>query len=96
MNYRTQNYNSNNNFQNAQQMKQQEIINNIASLIQQVGNPDMIIQQLTNQNPQATNLINQMRNSKMNPQEFVVQYAKQNNIDLEPILRGLQQKGIRL
>lgn len=96
MNYRTQNYNSNNNFQNAQQMKQQEIINNIASLIQQVGNPDMIIQQLTNQNPQATNLINQMRNSKLNAQEFVVQYAKQNNIDLEPILRGLQQKGIRL
>jgi hypothetical protein len=37
-----------------------------------------------------------MQQSGMNPKDFVLQFAKQNNIDLSPIISQLNQRGIKL
>ena len=47
-------------------------------------NPNQIIQNIASQNPQARVLLNQIQQSGMSPQQFMKQYAKQNNIDLSP------------
>lgn len=48
------------------------------------ANPNQIIQNIVSQNPQARVLLNQIQQSGMSPQQFMKQYAKQNNIDLSP------------
>ena len=48
------------------------------------ANPNQIIQNIVSQNPQAKVLLNQIQQSGMSPQQFMKQYAKQNNIDLSP------------
>lgn len=44
-------------------------------------NPQQIMQNMMNNNPQAQTVFNQMRQSGMSPKQYVMQYAKQNNID---------------
>ena len=44
-------------------------------------NPQMIQQALFQQNPQMQVIYNQMIQSGLSPVQFVMQYAKQNNID---------------
>ena len=44
-------------------------------------NPQMIQQALFQQNPQMQVIYNQMQQSGLSPVQFVMQYAKQNNID---------------
>lgn len=74
----------------------QMLINNIANMLHMTNNPNQIIEQMIRTNPQANILLNQMKNSGMTPQQYVMQYAKQNNINIQPILNGLSQKGIKL
>ena len=75
-------------------------MNNIANLIIQMmtngQNPNQVIQQLVQQNPQAQVILNQMQQSGMSMKDFTLQYAKQNNINLQPILNTLSQRGIKL
>ena len=59
-------------------------------------NPNQLLQQMINQNPQAQILYNQMQQSGMSAKDFTMQYAKQNNINLQPILNTLSQRGIKL
>ena len=66
------------------------IINNIIQMLNY--NPNDLIKQ----NPQAQVLINQMQQSGMNIKDFTLQYAKQNNINLEQIINALSQRGIKL
>ena len=71
--------------------------NNIINFIlQSAGNPQQIVQQIINQNPQAKILMNQMQQSGMSVRDFTLQYARQNNINLQPILQQLNQYGIKL
>ena len=71
--------------------------NNIINFIlQSAGNPQQIVQQIINQNPQAQILMNQMQQSGMSMRDFTLQYARQNNINLQPILQQLNQYGIKL
>lgn len=44
-------------------------------------NPQMIQQALFQQNPQMQVIYNQMQQSGLSPVQFVMQYARQNNID---------------
>lgn len=73
----------------------------------QIGrNPKQIIQQVQQmaiQNPQMQQMLNQMqvtnnqmKQSGMSPKQYVKQYAKQNNIDLQPMLQMMNQLGIKL
>lgn len=75
-------------------------MNNPMQLIMQVlmsgGNPQAVINQIARQNPQAATLLNQMNNSGMNPKEFAMQYAKQNNINPQPLINMLSKRGIKL
>lgn len=71
--------------------------NNIINFIlQSAGNPQQVVQQIINQNPQAQILMNQMQQSGMSMRDFTLQYARQNNINLQPILQQLNQYGIKL
>ena len=71
--------------------------NNIINFIlASAGNPQQVIQQMIAQNPNAQILMNQMQQSGMSMRDFTLQYAKQNNINLQPILQQLNQHGIKL
>lgn len=71
--------------------------NNIINFIlQSAGNPQQVLQQMINNNPQAKILMNQMQQSGMSVRDFTLQYARQNNINLQPILQQLNQYGIKL
>lgn len=74
--------------------------NNMANAIIQIltngQNPNQVLQQMISQNPQAQILFNQMQQSGMSIKDFTLQYAKQNNINLQPTLNILSQKGFKL
>ena len=71
--------------------------NNIINFIlQSAGNPQQVVQTMINQNPQAKILMNQMQQSGISMRDFTLQYARQNNINLQPILQQLNQYGIKL
>ena len=65
------------------------IINNIIQMLNY--NPNDLIKQ----NPQAQILFNQMQQSGMSVKDFTMQYARQNNINLEQIINVLSQRGIK-
>lgn len=74
--------------------------NNIVNLIMQMmtngQNPNQVVEEIISKNPQAQILFNQMKQSGMSTKDFTLQFAKQNNINIEPILNTLSQKGIKL
>lgn len=71
--------------------------NNIINFIlANASNPQQVIQNMIAQNPQVQVLFNQMKQSGMSMRDFTLQYAKQNNINLQPILQQLNQCGIKL
>jgi ABC-type branched-subunit amino acid transport system substrate-binding protein len=74
-------------------------MNNIVNMITQImmngQNPNQIVQQMIQQNPQAQVLFNQMQQSGMSIKDFTMQYAKQNNLNLEQIINVLSQRGIK-
>lgn len=71
------------------------LVNTIIQIMSNGQSPNQIIQQILNQNPQAQILFNQMNQSGMSPKEFTMQYAKQNNINIDAILNSLMQRGIK-
>lgn len=74
--------------------------NNIVNLIMQMitngQNPNQVVEQVINKNQEAQVLFNQMKQSGMSIKDFTLQYARQNNINIEEILNMLSQKGIKL
>ena len=60
------------------------------------GNPQAHVQQIMQSNPQAQAIVTQMKQSGMTPKQFLNQYARQNNIDLTPMINLLGQNGIRI
>lgn len=77
-------------------MNQQQLINNIAYILQGGGNPQQIIENMVRQNPNSQVILNQMQQSGMSPKDFVLQYARQNNINISQIVQSLSQRGIKL
>ena len=74
--------------------------NNIVNLIMQMmtkgQNPNQVVEQIISKNPQAQVLFNQMKQSGMSIKDFTLQFARQNNINIDQILNTLSQKGIKL
>lgn len=70
-------------------------INNIMNFITNGQNPNQIVQQMIQQNPQAQILFNQLQQSGMSAKDFTLQYARQNNVNIQPILNILSQRGIK-
>lgn len=74
----------------------QNVIASILQIMQTGNNPDVLLNNLAKQNPQVRALLNQKRQNNMSYQDLVVQLAKQNNINLTPILQGLNNNGIKM
>ena len=70
--------------------------NNIFQLLLRGMNPNQIMQQMIQQNPQAQVVLNQMKQSGMTPEQYAQQLAKQNNVDLNPMLNILRQRGSKI
>lgn len=59
------------------------------------NNPQQIEQMILQQNPQLQVVYNQMKQSGMRPMDFVMQYARQNNINTNVINQiANQMKGM--
>lgn len=59
------------------------------------GNPQQAMQQMIKSNPQMNAILNQAKQSGMPMKDFVMNYAKQNNIDINPMLNALKQRGYK-
>lgn len=59
------------------------------------ANPQQMVEQIASQNPQAQAMLNQMKQSGMTPQQFTMQYAKQHNIDINPLLDMMKKNGLK-
>lgn len=74
--------------------------NNLMSVVLQMlgngQNPNQIIQNAISQNPQVNAIFNQMRSSGMSMKDFTLQFAKQNNVNLQPVIAMLNQRGYKL
>lgn len=70
--------------------------NNILQMLMSGQNPQMVMQNIIRQNPQAQVVLNQMQQSEMTPQQFVMQLAKQNNVNLGPMINMLRQRGYKI
>lgn len=69
--------------------------NNIMQMLMSGMNPQMIMQNIIQSNPQAQIILNQMQQSGMTPQQFVEQLARQNNVNINPMLNMLRQRGFK-
>lgn len=71
----------------------------IGALTQLIGmgnNPQQILNNVLMRNPNFQNVFNQVRSSGLSQKDFTLQYARQNGIDIQPILNTLSQMGIKL
>lgn len=75
---------------------QQNPMEVLMQMIAMGNNPQKITEQMLYQNPQVRTVFNQMQQSGLTPQQFVFQYAKQNNINIQPLINMLNQRGIKL
>lgn len=57
------------------------------------NNPNQVVQMLAQQNPNVQAILNQMQQSGMTPQQFAMQYAKQNNIDINQVANAFRRMG---
>lgn len=72
------------------------LINSIMQLMQMGQSPEVLIQNMVRQNPQLQVMFNQQQQSGMDWKAFAMQLARQQNVDITPVLQSFQQKGIRL
>lgn len=59
------------------------------------GNPQMMLQNMVQKNPQFQAILNQQKQSGMSMEQYVRQLYKQNNVDINPMLNMLKQKGMK-
>lgn len=74
--------------------------NNPIQFINQVmsmgKNPQNIVQQLVNQNQQFQYVFNQVKQSGMSMKDYTLNFAKQNNMDINSLIQAMSNFGIRL
>ena len=67
-------------------------LNELMQMINAFQNPQMIIKNMIGQNPQLQVIFNQMQQSGMSAEQYVRQFAKQNNVNIEPLINMLADK----
>lgn len=72
------------------------VLNTFFQFMSMGNNPEMIIQNIVRQNPNIQGVLTQMQNSGLSPKDYVMQYAKQNNIDLNYMISAINNRGIKL
>lgn len=73
-----------------------DVLSVLNTLISSGNNPQQVVNNMIMQNPQYQMLFNQVRSSGLSMKDYVLQYARQNNINLQPVFNFLNQKGIKL
>lgn len=68
-------------------------MNLLMALLNGGGNKEQFVQNLISQNPQMNAIMQQVQNSGMSMKDFTMQYAKQNNINMQPFLNMMPKKG---
>ena len=68
-------------------------MNLLMALLNGGANKEQFVQNLISQNPQMNAIMQQVQNSGMSIKDFTMQYAKQNNINLQPFLNMMPKKG---
>lgn len=71
-------------------------LQNFMSLISKNADPRAITNVLLKNNPRLQSLFNEMKSSGKTEKDFVLNYCKQNNINIEPIISMFRGKGINL
>jgi len=69
-----------------------DITSILMSLINSRNNPNQIINQIIQNNPNAQFILNQIKQSGLTPEQFAKQYARQFNIDLTPYENIIKNK----
>lgn len=57
-------------------------------------NPQIMMQNMLQNNPRVNAVLKQVQQSGMSMEQYVRQYAKQNNIDIEPMINALRKRGL--
>lgn len=78
---------------NFQQNNPIQFINQVMSMGK---NPQAIVQQLINQNPQIQYIFNQVKQSGMSNKDYAINFAKQNNMDINSLIQAMSNFGIKL
>lgn len=78
---------------NFQQNNPIQFINKVMSMGK---NPQAIVQQLINQNPQIQYIFNQVKQSGMSTKDYAINFAKQNNMDINSLIQAMSNFGIKL
>ena len=74
----------------------QNPMNFLMNLMSMGNNPQQIINNVINQNPQMQVAINQMKSSGISTKDYVLQYARQNNINIQPLIQMMNSRGINI
>lgn len=59
------------------------------------GNPQQFMQNMLQQNPQMNAMFNQQKQSGLSMEQYVRQLAKQNNIDINPMIDMMRKRGYK-
>lgn len=65
----------------------------LMSMLQGIQNPNQMVNNLMNTNPQFQAMMNQIKQSGMTPQQYLNVYAQQRGLDINQIMQ--QMKGMR-
>lgn len=84
------------NFNNNNQSLNNNLYNIFSQFLGMGVNPQQIFQNMIATNPQIQVALNQMQQSGLSPRDYAMQYAKQNNIDITPMINMLNNRGIKL
>ena len=67
----------------------------LMKMLQCGKNPDVLVQNMIKSNPQLNGIVQQAQKSG-DVKKFVMQYAKQRNIDIGPLMDMVNNRGIKM
>lgn len=68
----------------------------LSQMLMMGNNPQQAMQNIMQSNPQFQVMLNQVKSSGMSMKDYALNYAKQHNIDINPMINMLNNRGIRL
>lgn len=70
-------------------------MNLLMNLLSSGNNPEQMVENMVKSNPNANAVLQQARQSGMSMKDFTLNYAKQNNINIQPLLNMMSKRGIK-
>lgn len=77
-------------------MMNNDIVSTMMQILQLGQNPEQLIMNAAKNDPQINALINQKQQNNMSWKDLTLQIAQQKNVNIQPILQQLSQKGFRM